>query len=271
MRKPYYLLSALLLGSVVFDGCQQSEDVAVNKVPSEVSAKLVSLGFDVTNKAPIKFDGGYLVEGDIYLTEKNLAEMKQGNRIPEVEQYSTNELVRGTPRNITVYIPTSSYSPTYVAALDEALRRYNAQNLTLTFTRVNTSSASIVFTRLRKGEERQGILGSSGFPSGGNPYPQVKMSGILESTYHLSVNGIATIMAHELGHCLGFRHTDYFDRSISCGGGTSNEGAGTIGANLIPGTPAGATLSGKSWMLACTDGGDRPFNNDDKVALSYLY
>jgi hypothetical protein len=271
MRKPYYLLSALLLGSVVFNGCQQSDDVDVNKVPSDVSAKLVGLGFDVTNKAPIKFEGGYLVEGDIYLTDKNLAEMKQGNRIPAVEQYSTNALVTGTPRNITVYIPTSSFSSTYVAALDEAIRRYNAQNLAITFTRVTTSNAAMVYTRLRKGDERQGILGSSGFPSGGNPYPQIKMSGILESTYHLTVNGIATIMAHEMGHCIGFRHTDYFDRSISCGGATSNEGASTVGANLIPGTPGGATLSAKSWMLACTDGGDRPFNNDDKVALGYLY
>ncbi len=97
------------------------------------------------------------------------------------------------------------------------------------------------------------------------------MSGVLESSYGLSTGGIATIIGHEMGHCIGFRHTDYFDRSISCGGSADNEGASTVGAVHIPGTPTGATLSAKSWMLACTDGSDRPFNNDDKTALDFLY
>ena len=98
------------------------------------------------------------------------------------------------------------------------------------------------------------------------------MSGILESSYGLSTDGIATIIAHEMGHCIGFRHTDYFDRSISCGGGTSNEGDGGVGANHIPGTPTGADLQGNgSWMLACTDGSNRDFTNADVTALNYLY
>ena len=99
-----------------------------------------------------------------------------------------------------------------------------------------------------------------------------KMSGILESSYGLGTDGIATIIGHEMGHCIGMRHTDYFDRSISCGGSTSNEGASGVGANHIPGTSTGADLSGAgSWMLACTDGGNRPFTNGDKTALAYLY
>ena len=69
-----------------------------------------------------------------------------------------------------------------------------------------------------------------------------------------------------------FRHTDFFDRSISCGGSTSNEGAAGIGANHIAGTPTGADLQGNgSWMLACTDGSSRPFTNADQAALDVLY
>ena len=127
-------------------------------------------------------------------------------------------------------------------------------------------------SRLSKRDESRGVLGSAGFPtSSGNPYGQIKMSGVLESSYGLSTASIATIIAHEMGHCIGFRHTDYFDRSISCGGSASNEGASTVGAVYIPGTPTGATAADKSWMLACTDGGDRPFNADDRTALDYLY
>lgn len=160
-----------------------------------------------------------------------------------------------------------------IAGLDLAIARYNSENLTISFERVTSSGgADIVMTRLSKRDERRGVLGSAGFPTNsGDPYGEIKMSGVLESSYGLSTEGIATIIAHEMGHCVGFRHTDYFNRAISCGGGTSNEGDGGVGANLIPGTPAGATAGDNSWMLACTDGGDRPFNNDDQVALDYLY
>lgn len=74
-----------------------------------------------------------------------------------------------------------------------------------------------------------------------------------------------------MGHCIGFRHTDYFDRSISCGGSPSNEGTAGVGANLISGTPSGASLADASWMLSCTDGSNRPFNSDDVTALNFLY
>jgi hypothetical protein len=274
MKKSLYFFGVMLLSSISFYSCESDDQSAKkDEVPAETVAKIASLGFDVTDRAPMRFEQGYLVEGDIYLTDADLATMNVGTVIPEVEQYRTTNLVTGTPRNITVYIPSSSFSATYIAALDEAIRRYNAEGLVLTFSRVSTSTgASIVFKRLAKGDERRGVLGSGGFPtSTGNPYNQISMSGILESTYGLSVNGIATIMAHEMGHCIGFRHTDYFNRAISCGGSTANEGDGGVGAIHISGTPTGATLTAKSFMLACTDGGDRPFNNDDKTALNVLY
>jgi hypothetical protein len=271
MKKTLTFLCLVLIGSGVFYSCQNNLDADLSSIPSDVRNQLISHGFDVVNHVPIKFDDGYLVEGDIYLTQADLNGMKPSKRVPVAEQYSTDQLVTRLPRTITVYMPTT-FSSANFAAVDEAIRRYNAQNLGLVFQRVTTSSASIVFSRLTRSQERQGILGSSGFPtSAGNPYGVIKMSGILESTYNLTVNGIATIMAHEMGHCIGFRHTDYYNRAISCGGAASNEGASTVGANLIPGTPATATAAAKSWMLACTDGSDRPFNNDDKTALNYLY
>lgn len=278
MRKLTVFLSVLLIGSVAFIGCEQSEDTPLinNDVPDKVMIRLQELGFDVTDSAPVRFESGYLVEGDIYLTESDLTGMSVGVRIPVAEQYSTDNLVTGTPRSISIYIPVGGkkgFSSEYSSAMDEAISRYNAEKLNISFSRVSSSrSADIVVTRLNRGYERQGYLGSSGFPSSaGDPYGQVQLSGILESYYGLSTDGIATIIAHEIGHCIGFRHTDFFDRSISCGGAHYNEGDARIGANHIPGTPTGATLAAKSWMLSCTDGGDRPFNHDDKTALDYLY
>jgi len=277
MKKALTFFSLLLIGSGVFYSCQDEQVVDNLSVSDGVRSQLISLGFDVINHVPIKFDQGYLVEGDIYLTDADLASMKRGDKLPVAEQYSTNNLVNaGSGRVIKIYAPvggSNGYSTGMIAGLDLAISRYNAETLTITFQRVLSSTgANIVMTRLTKGEERQGILGSAGFPTAsGDPYNQIKMSGILESTYKFSTAGIATIIGHEMGHCIGFRHTDYYNRAISCGGAVSNEGASTVGANLIPGTPSTATLAAKSWMLACTDGGDRPFNTDDKTALNALY
>ncbi|MCE2994168.1 MAG: M57 family metalloprotease [Cyclobacteriaceae bacterium] len=271
MKKLLSFTLLVLFASGVFYSCQSNQEVDPYSISSEVRSQLIGLGFDVVKHPPISFEGGYLVEGDIYLSSSDLSALGAAKRVPAVEQYSTNRLVTRLPRTITVFMPTT-FSAANFAAVDEAIRRYNAENLQLKFQRVTTSSANIVFSRLTKSQERQGILGSAGFPtSAGNPFGTIKMSGILESTYGLSVNGIATIMAHEMGHCIGFRHTDYYNRAISCGGAVSNEGAGTDGANLIPGTPSTATLAAQSWMLACTDGSNRFFNNDDKTALNYLY
>ncbi|GHM99056.1 hypothetical protein WSM22_05460 [Cytophagales bacterium WSM2-2] len=272
MRKKLIFFSVLFACTGVFYSCSENHEESLT-VSQSVRSQLTSLGFDLIKHPPIAVDNGYIVEGDIFLTQSDMDNMKPATRVAVAEQYSTNQLVTGLPRTITVYIPTSSFSATYVSALDEAISRYNALNLQLHFQRVTSSTgASMKFTRLAKSQERQGVLGSSGFPtSSGSPYGTIQMSGVLESTYHLTVNGIATIMAHEMGHCIGFRHTDYYNRAISCGGSASNEGASTVGANLIPGTPSTATLAAASWMLACTDGSNRYFNNDDKTALNYLY
>ncbi len=278
MKRIFNTLAIAMIGSAVFYSCA-TEDVSTNnEISPEVLALISNAGFSTEIIYPIKFEEGYLVEGDIYLTESQLRGMSDGIRIPQAEQYRTTNLVNaGGGRVITMYAQEGTcntcYSPGMIAGLDEAIARYNAQNLLITFQRQTSSSgADIVMTRLKKGDENRGVLGSAGFPtSSGDPYGEIKMSGVLESKYGLSTAGIATIIAHEMGHCIGFRHTDYFDRSISCGGSTSNEGSSTVGAIHIPGTPTGATLADKSFMLACTDGGDRPFNADDRTALDYLY
>lgn len=277
-----------MLGLVVMvSSCEKDNLDARGEVPQEVITQLRNMGFNPDGIEIV--DNGYRIERDIIITNEFLNSPRNGKHVPNLEQYSTDNLVTTNGnRVITIYAPeassggggkgkkgggSSGYSAAMIAGLDLAIARYNAENLTISFQRVTSSGgADITMSRLSKGEERQGILGSAGFPTAsGDPYNQILMSGILESSYGLSVEGIATIIAHEMGHCIGMRHTDYFDRSISCGGGTSNEGDGGVGANHIPGTPTGASASAKSWMLACTDGSDRPFNNDDQTALDYLY
>ncbi|MES1160442.1 MAG: M57 family metalloprotease, partial [Bacteroidota bacterium] len=113
-------------------------------------------------------------------------------------------------------------------------------------------------------------LGSSGFPSGGNPYNSIMMNTNAQAYgSNPNVLYVGSVIQHEMGHCIGFRHTDYMNRAYSCGGSAVNEGASNVGAILIPGTPSGPDAN--SWMLACSNGGNRTFNANDIIALNYLY
>jgi hypothetical protein len=158
-------------------------------------------------------------------------------------------------------------SAKYVTNTDAAIARFNAENLQITFQRVS-SGGNIDITPARRGAQ---YLASAGFPtSSGAPYNSVIVNTIYLDQNAWDNNSITSILAHEIGHCVGFRHTDYMDRSYSCGGAYTNEGASTVGAINIPGTPL--TADPNSWMLACIGKNvNRPFNANDKVALGYLY
>ncbi|UOQ53157.1 M57 family metalloprotease [Hymenobacter cellulosivorans] len=259
---------ALCAGSIAaLSSCsKESEQVtAKNEISADAISKIQQLGF--TTKDAQKVEGGYLVEGDILLTDEALNSKPDYKlmRIAEGEQYRTNNLVSvGSGRTISIRVSTSLPSA-YVTATDELIRRYNAQNLLIRFTRV-TSGGNIVLSAAPSGS---GYLASAGFPSGGNPYGQVLVNSGAIGTANATTY-IATILAHEVGHCIGFRHTDYMNRAYSCGGAYTNEGASTVGAVHIPGTPT--TADPNSWMLACIgSGGNRPFNTNDVTALRYIY
>ena len=259
---------ALLGGALAFSSCSKKEEAAVAPaaIEQEAMAQIKALGFSTQDVK--KVDGGYVVEGDMLLTNELLASAPgyATLRVGQDEQYRTTNLVGSLPRVLTVSI-SSSFPSAYVTAIDEAIRRYNAAGLRLTFRRISTTGANLPVKY--SSDLGAGVLGQSGgFPSGGNPAPGFTLvPNVINSS---NTNYIATIMAHEMGHCIGMRHTDYYNRAYSCGGSASNEGASTVGAILIPGTPS--TAEPNSWMLACVGNGvNRPFTANDLTALNYIY
>ncbi|MBG8552791.1 M57 family metalloprotease [Hymenobacter guriensis] len=256
-------LGMLALAGSLLASCAEKTEIAKDQITPEAIAKIQALGFSSAN---VQRDGdAYIVEGDIRLTDRDLAAAYSNGKLLRVgseEQYRTTNLVKA-PRVVTISL-SNKMPASYAAVVDEVVRRYNAENLTLTFSRV-ASGGNIVLTTANGS-----YLASAGFPtSAGAPYNQVNVNTRAIGT-NPNVNYAATIIAHEVGHCIGFRHTDYMDRSYSCGGSTSNEGASTVGAILVPGTPAAADPN--SWMLACIGSGqNRYFNANDRTALNYLY
>ncbi|PWJ43945.1 M57 family metalloprotease [Sediminitomix flava] len=268
MKKVTLLLIVTTL--VIFSACTSTEEnVQPNEVTPEIMAKIEALGFNTKDFPVHLHDGNLVVENDIVFRLDQLDFMSSRSQFATEEHYSTDNLVTGLPRTINVYVSTS-FPQKYFDAVDAANARYNAENLTLTFQRVgNSNLADISFTPSPWWYRFYGILGSAGFPTAaGDPYNEI----LLTRAYYDNVTdlgALTTTIAHEMGHCIGFRHTDYMDRSFSCGGATDNEGASDIGANLIPGTPSSPEVG--SWMLACSDGTNRPFTSGDVTALNYLY
>jgi hypothetical protein len=261
---------AIFALSFLVISCQR-EDLAIkSEVSQSVLQQIAAQGFSTDNVK--KVSNGYLVEGDIVLTTENLSRASNSPTllIAGEEQYRTTNLVKSLPRTITVSV--SNLPTVYGTATDAAIARYNAlPNTALHFLRVS-ANGDINVIGFNEGPSGGYItLGSSGFPtSSGDPYNQVKMN-TNEQAYGTNpdVNYLTSVLQHEIGHCIGFRHTDYKNRAYSCGGRRYNEGSAGIGAILIPGTPSGPDAN--SFMLACSNGSDRTFNANDKIAMDYLY
>lgn len=301
MKRIFSLILSISILALIAVSCQQ-DPFSEDTISPEVIKQLKDLGFNPDGIE--KVEEGYRIENDIIITEEFLSSNPSISQVPNTEHFHTNNLVTvNGSRVISMYISApgcpsnntanpgnarggkgngngggggggTQFDQNYADALDDAMSRFNARNLSITFVReCDPALADITFSRLAKGDERRGILGSAGFPtSAGDPYNQIRMSGIVISGFGWSVDALATVMAHEMGHCIGFRHTDYYNRSISCGSG-GNEGDAGIGANHISGTPniGDVSAADKSWMLSCTGNENRPFNSNDRTALSALY
>lgn len=252
----------------------KSEEVSAALNQDEMSL-VAAAGFDKTwaEKTP---EGKYLIEGDILLSEAQLQQMAGKNPqhnfvVANEEHYRTFEMVStaGGIRTITVSLG-AGFPSHYSTGLDQALARYNSYGLSIRFQRVS-SGGNIHISGANLGRSFGGgcILGqAAGFPTGGNPAPGFTLSTTKCATSYINTaNKADEVIAHEIGHCIGFRHTDYVNRA-SCGG--SGESAGTIGAVHIAGTPTTVSGTYNSWMMACTNG-DPVFNAEDVTALKTVY
>lgn len=272
-------LLLLLTGSLV--SCKKSaSDVIAD--PRQLSASektmIQSAGFNA-NWSEKTSDGNYLIEGDILMTGDQLREMAGTSPFHELiianeEHYRTTNVVStpGTATRVITVRLGSGFPAHYSTGLNQAITRYNNLNLRIRFQRV-TSGGNIVISGANLGTTSGGgcILGqAAGFPSSsGNPSPGFTLSTSSCATSYLNTaNRADEVIAHEIGHCIGFRHTDYMNRS-SCGQ-NSNEGSAGVGAVHIPGTPTTVTGSYNSWMMACTNS-NPAFSTSDGTALNYVY
>lgn len=270
MRKIYAIACVAFLFAATIS-CEE-QDQFKKEIPTDIVTRLQAAGFD-TSEGLSRSGKGFLVEYDIYLTADQIYKLSAPVSLGKTqdateEHYRTTYVVTGTPRVLKVYMDPG-FGSYMQSSFDAALARYNALGLTLTFQRTTTASdANIAINSIY---EQSNLLGrSAGFPSSsGQPASPI----VLNTYYYNNTSQRAdatTVIAHEIGHAIGLRHTDYMNRKFSCGPGPgSNEGSGSVGAVWIPGTPTKAESG--SFMLACSNGTDRPFTSGDQTALTTVY
>jgi hypothetical protein len=249
--------------SVLAVGCGSQPQNATQ----EIVDNLMQAGFP---RSEIQvFDGVVYTGLDAEVTLEASREMLVSDSSTQ-EQYRTTNLVGTTITNICVNGAAFVSNTKFNNALNLAIQNYNNEALRWHMTRTSTANAAGCSATITARFLNGVTGGSSGFPSGGRPFNTINIGTGLESATY-SVDTVEHVMTHELGHTVGFRHSDFFNRAISCGGAASNEGDGGVGAILIPGTPSGATVGG-SIMNSCfrtVETGE--FTASDRTALNALY
>ncbi|TQF15573.1 protease B [Myxococcus llanfairpwllgwyngyllgogerychwyrndrobwllllantysiliogogogochensis] len=227
----------------------------------EIISNLLEAGFPADDI--LVADDAVYVGRDAHVTLEASREMLQVPLESE-EQYRTTNLVGSSVTRICVNSTATFDSyPMLSQGLDLAIANYNERGLRITFARGPATGCTANITA----QTTSGTGGSAGFPSGGLPYGIINIGTGLND-YSADVN--EHVITHELGHAVGFRHSDYYNRSISCGAG-GDEGDAGVGAIHIPGTPTTAVVGG-SVMNSCfrsTETGE--WTSSDNTALDALY
>ena len=226
-------------------------------------AKVAALGF----RGDMIQDMGdyFLVEGDIQISKQSL---QQSTNFPRPEfQWVTNVLVGSTQvQNIVVDLSGLSSQPSWQTAARSALTEWNKVTCS-SVTLIEGSPADITFGTVSE-PSNPGLAARATFPldaptGSGKPGPSIVVNTAYTGTPNNSSTQLRN-MVHEIGHTIGFRHTNWQARREDLS--PDHE---TYGANLVSGTPATDDASVMNGGTATVGWGG--FSTYDVVAAQQVY
>ena len=226
MKNKFYLI---IVGIVILlSSCQKDYELSLANDSLDVSSeidkdsetylKIKELGFITDSISDI--GEYYLVEGDILFPKYTLKQARTSYLIPWDKQ-----------PNITVRIDNSipnSGDDNWRTEIQQALNDWNnINNCRINFT-LTTSTTADITIRSDGGVLPNYALAAAEFPVYGQPGSQIRINLDFYSNMTMSTGQKRYNIVHELGHCIGFRHTNWYGLG---------EGSGSSGLHNIPGTP----------------------------------
>jgi hypothetical protein len=266
--------SGLILLAAAITGACAEDRIAGPRFDPQIAAQLRAMGFD---PAEAVIEGGnIIVEEDIVLALSDLTSLTRQaqakndhrNRQPTLHeqasgqvllQYVTNTIVsKSVATNILFDLSALSGNSTWQNLARDAMDLItDIDGVAVNLVEGSPAAIKIVFTSLG------GLCGRAKFPVSGNPGDSIFLD--TSAGCSTSNNRIKWMIAHEIGHTLGFRHTNW----AAVGESVNMPADGAYGANQVPGTP---TTDANSFMHnASPVGGYSDFSTHDYFALFQLW
>lgn len=249
--------------------CEKNEElnsdkpssIKITKLNESVIQKILEQGYKLNEI--IECNDFYLVQGDIIFSKDSDSYLDSNSHNPVGRHASTNNLISADYRVITVSIDSSiprSGVDDWRTAISDAMNEWsNIAGCSIYFVESYFPNPDIII-KSDNNTLPNNVIASAGFPENNKAYNQVLISLDFNSNTNVSESSKKHNIAHELGHCIGFRHTNW---------DINGEGASTVGANYIPNTP---TQDSNSVMNGGTANYSwNGFSTYDISAVKYLY
>lgn len=255
----------VLFGLFLLIGCQNNtEEELVEEAATVERVDVKWLAPDDHPVVQLLYSRGY-ERGTIYETEehflappdllysKDINDYDVSDNGTNAEQaYNTGKLVSLNRMRIRVFLDNSLGTDLQTQSVNAMNELNGINNCALFFVRVFSANQANITIRSDFGAESNNVLGRAGFPSNGLPFNTVTLN--VDRLDDFGADIRRNTIIHELGHCVGLRHTDW----------QANRESGAVN---IPGTSANDTGS----IMWHTINGGTPFTNGDLTAFTSLF
>ncbi len=235
-----------------------------SKADNETLASIKAMGYK--DSEIVDIGDMYVVDGDIAFPKNRKPSSKNNNSsTPTTSQWSTANSVGYNVQNIVIQLHSSMAG--YEAVLDSAIAIWNGiPNSRLTF---SVYDGSIPVTTYFV--ETYYVTGCSAAELPYNGLPGINIRFRRSGTDLLSFDQQVTTLAHEIGHVIGFRHTDWYGTEAATGTDPSPHGIALYNAMHILGTPTGTDTNSLMNTPSCGSSTISALSPADIIALTFMF